>query len=150
MLFCLINSTNIEVVEHAIKLFATLVLANPKLKLVISKSKGFEVLSHRLYNKVPTFSFLQTILDFVIGTFKVQALYPQSNSYVSTVINRSPIASEVLNQPPLSSGSIGLSNPELLEALFSAMARAKELHYRINMLRQLEPAISNGIFYRFF
>ena len=58
MLFCLINSTNIEVVEHAIKLFATLVLANPKLKVIIAKSKGFEILSHRLSNKVPFFSFL--------------------------------------------------------------------------------------------
>ncbi len=143
-MYALVDSTNIVVVEHSLKLLATLMLANAKLKQTITKMKGFEILSHRLSSKVPTFSFLQTLLDFVVGTFKVQTLYPQNNSYVSTVINRSPIASEVLNQVPATGAAqqVGLSNPEILEALFAALARTKELHYRINMLRQLEPAIA--------
>eukprot|EP01022_Parablepharisma_sp_SALTPOND_P034498 TRINITY_DN91_c0_g4_i1.p1 TRINITY_DN91_c0_g4~~TRINITY_DN91_c0_g4_i1.p1 ORF type:complete len:1789 (-),score=168.64 TRINITY_DN91_c0_g4_i1:127-5493(-) len=142
MIYSLIDSKSIAVVEHAVKLLATLMLANGKLKPNISKVKGFEVLSHRLSVKTPTFSFLQTLLDFVVGGFKVQTLYPQTNSYVSTVINRSPIAGEVLNQVPPS--QLGLVNPEMLETLFSALSRTKELHYRINMLRQLETVVVTG------
>ena len=123
-------------------------IANPKLKQIICNMKGFEILTIRLAAKTPTFSFLQTLLEFAIGSFKVQSLYPQSNSYVSTVINRSPIATEVLNQASSSGTSAtGLMNPEILESLFSALSRTKELHYRINMLRQLQSVVTNGIFY---
>ena len=145
-MYKLLESYNTVVVEHAIKLLAVLMMANPKLKATIIKMKGFEIMGQRLLSKAPTFSLLQTLLDFVIGTFKVQTLYPQSNSYVSTVINRSPIANEVINQAAQNNAApLGLANPEMLEVLFAALSRTKKLHYRINMLRQLQNAVVNGM-----
>lgn len=130
--------------QHSLKLLSVLLLVNPKLKQVIAKSHGFDVLTHRLSPLTPTFSFLQTLLDLVLGMMRVQSLYPESNSYVSTVINRSPIANEVLGCM-VAEEAHGLANPEFLELLFAALSRVSELHYRINMLKQLEPAISSGI-----
>ncbi len=147
MIYSLVQSKNVMVVEHAIKLLSTLLLANPKVKQMLGKMRGFDIIAHRLGDKVPTFSFLQTLLDFAVGDFKVQALYPQNNSYVSTVINRSPIASEVISsQTGTAKGSTpGLANAEVLEMLFAALGRTTELHYRINVLRQLQGLFSTGI-----
>ena len=134
-------------VEHTIKLLSALLLANPKIKQMVVKMKGFDILAHRLLEKTPTFSLLQTLLDFAVGNFNVEALYPQNNSYVSTVINRSPIASEVIaNQTgtKTKTSAGGIMNVEVLETLFSALSRTKELHYRINMLRQLQNFFANG------
>ncbi len=147
LIFSLAESHSIVVVEHALKLLSALILASPKLKQTMVKTRGFDVLAQRLEDKAPTFSFLQTLLDFALGSFKVQSLYPQSNSYVSTVINRSPIASDVINQQTGKgeSAAPGLSNAEALGMLFAALSRTKELHYRINMLSQLQSIFASGI-----
>ncbi len=140
------ESGQIQVVEHALKLLATLLSVEPKLKPALCRGRAFDVLSHRLVARKPTFSFLQTLCDFVVGTVTVPTLYPQSNTCVSTIINRSPIATEVLKQTSLRQATMGngLAHPECLEMLFVALSTAKELHYRINMLRLLQNAIING------
>jgi len=109
----------------------------------VSKFHGFEILTNRLSTLTPTYSYLQTLLDLVLGAMSVQSLYPESNSYVSTVINRSPIASEVLgcDIPKANSSFV---NPEFLELLFIALSKVSELHYRLNMLKQLEQVVNSG------
>jgi hypothetical protein len=133
------------------KLLLTLLQTNTKLKPTLCRLHVFEVLGHRMAQQLPTFSYLQTLCDFVVGFVNVQALYPQSNTYVSAIINRSPIASDILRQvggSQQSGGpspdSVGLAHPEALELLFVALSRTKELHYRLNMLRLLQNAVAKG------
>lgn len=128
-------------------------MATPNLKQTIIKMRLFELMSQRLASKIPSFSFLQTLCDFIVGSVSIQNLYPQSNSHVSTIINRSPIANEVIKQTSLVAQSgiaatspNNLLHPEILEILFAALSRTQELHYRINMLRQLQNIFKNGIF----
>jgi len=118
-------------------------ITNPKIKQTLSKFNGFEILTNRLSTLTPTFSYLQTLLDLVLGVMSVQSLYPESNSYVSTVINRSPIASEVLGFD-IPKANSSLANPEFLELLFIGLSKVSELHYRINMLKQLEQVVNSG------
>jgi hypothetical protein len=134
-------------------MLGTLLHISPKFKTQILKIGGFDILNLKINKHKPTILLLQTVLDLIIDSFtRVTSLYPLESSYVSTIINRSLIADEVINNISKST-SKNMKYPLIvhyaaIDTLFCMLTNAESYNHKMNIIRQFHNLLT-GTFLTF-
>ena len=144
-LLSLMSYSTVLISEHVIKLLNVLFVTFPKSKAIFMKMVGSEIITKRLQQYEPTFTLLQSLFACVCGNITIESLYPCNNFFVPTVINRSPIADKIIKSiQGTAQNTNTIQNLEIIEVLFGVLSRTKELHYRINLLKQIQVLVRSG------
>lgn len=126
--FGLIESENSQTIEAALK-FINVIFSQNQKKALPSKTKLIPLFMELMQKTEVTISLLTTVFDLVYSVPEnVQSLFPSNSSTVSTIMNRSLIADQIIKgcKDFKATKLPVISNIEFLELLFFLLGKAPD------------------------
>ena len=139
----MLDCDNLSIIEIILSTFNVVFSLNSTLKKGLNKSKYCAVIIEQIQNLKPNDSLCKTIYDLCFATIeKVNYLYPPNSSTVSSIVNRSTIADQIIK---LSNGKkeINITNLEILEILLFVLKKSNNDQLKFEIFRDLEYALDS-------
>ena len=140
-------------IEAALKFINVIFFHSQKSKKnpLPSKSKMIPLFTELMKNVPVTNQLLSTVFDLVYSVIEnVSSLFPSNSSTVSSILNRSSIANDIIDcsKKDTVSKIPNLANIEFLELLLFLLAKCDDENHVSSILKQFDATL-NGIYFQF-
>ena len=143
----MLDCKNLGVIEIILSTFNVVFSINSTLKKGLNKSKYCAVIIEQIQNLKPNYSLCKTIYDLCFATIeKVNYLYPPNSSTVSSIVNRSSIADQIIKLSKNTSDikkEPNITNLEILEILLVVLKKLNNDQLKFEIFRDLEFALDS-------